>query len=378
MQALALAALLCVPTSAGERPPLGASWYGARGGFQDPSALDRIAAAGFKLVSIVPTYPYVDEDRVDLSGGPAWDELESAVGAALARGMAVTLKPHLDPPKYITGYAPPKGARLRGGAGENWRGSFALDPMCADYRRLIGGLLELLARLPSGGPPVRLELGSELLTSESRRPERWLELLRWAKRRRRALGLGGRVLLSHNFAHHFELAADEVDKMTPAGRKALASYIKGLDALALSQYRDLTVAVPPGAKRRPTPDEIAAALVAHDQAFVRDILEGRLGLAPEEIPPLHIGEFGVGTGGLAKPNQWGPLGTPEAERRLGEEIALGMKGLTRYLSLAKGRRARSAALWLVGPHYDVFGWDKPDYAVPAAAEAVERYLKPER
>ena len=65
--------------------------------------------------------------------------------------------------------------------------------------------------------------------------------------------------------------------MSPAGRKALARYIAGLDAVALSQYMDLTVGVPAGerGKRLPTADEVAEALRRHERDFRQDILQAR-------------------------------------------------------------------------------------------------------
>ena len=73
-------------------------------------------------------------------------------------------------------------------------------------------------------------------------PERWVELLAAAKKERARLGLEGKVLLSHNFTHHIEIADDFVARMDTPRRKALANYMSGLDALSLSQYMDLAAA----------------------------------------------------------------------------------------------------------------------------------------
>ena len=87
--------------------------------------------------------------------------------------------------------------------------------------------------------------------------------------------------------------------------------------MALSQYMDLTVAVPAAerGKRLPTADEVAEALRRHERNFRQDILVKALGMQPAQIPPFHVGEFGVGVGGLRHPNLWGPLGTPEQEKQ---------------------------------------------------------------
>ena len=46
---------------------------------------------------------------------------------------------------------------------------------------------------------------------------------------------------------HIEIAEDFVGRMSAARRGALKRYIRGLDALALSQYMDLTAAMPAAA-----------------------------------------------------------------------------------------------------------------------------------
>jgi len=223
---------------------------------------------------------------------------------------------------------------------------------------------------------VRAELGIELMNSTVEWPERWERLLAEARREANRLGLAKRVSLSHNFSHHIEIPEDQVSRMDAKGRRALARYIKALDALALSQYMDLTAAVPAGERsnRLPTADEVAGALVLHEADFRKNILQDLLGLAPREVPPLHIGEFGIGRGGLKHPNLWSGAITPEEQKVLAREIARGHEGLVRYLALAEGRTARSAVLWVTGPNYDIFGWMKPSYAVPEAAAAIEAGL----
>ena len=98
------------------------------------------------------------------------------------------------------------------------------------------------------------------------------------------------------------------------------------------------------------------------------------GLKAKEIPPLHIGEFGVGRGGLRHPNLWAGAATAEQEKQLAREIARGHEGLLRYLALPEGRTAKSAVLWVLGQHYDVFGWENPKYGNPEAAAAIKGAL----
>ncbi len=377
------------PPAGGERlrVPLGVTYSGWRGGFAQAAArLPTYTALGFPMISFVPAYAYVDLDRIDLDSGPTAQELGAAVEAALRAHLLVVIKPHLDPAAFRPGFDPLTADSASWRISCPWRGFFDIDPMTADYREgvIFGALRMLKDVLDRMGeprpPPLRLELGVELMDSVVAHPQRWEQLLAAARRERHRLGLDGRVLLSHNFTHHLEIPGDFVDRMDSAGRRALGRYIKGLDALALSQYMDLTVAVPPAERRHrlPTADEVAQALVRHETDFRRGILEQRLGLRLAEIPPLHIGEFGIGRGGLQHPNLYEGRATPEQEATLAREITRGHEGFLRYLSLERGRTARSAVLWVTGTHYDVFGWGNPSYGVPAAAAAIRAALAASR
>jgi len=387
---LAALAILLAPSSSpsSSSPPgpaaLGVSYGGWKGDYTYASRqLARFKEIGFQVVSFVPTYAYVGLDKIDLAAGPTPAELARAVEQALRAGFAVVIKPHLDPPIY--------GPRFDRYHTENhswrvhcpWRGFFDVDPMSDAYREgIVFGSLRMLKQVftslgaAASGASVRLEVGAELMNSEVLGPERWVEVLAAAKQERQRLGLEKRVVLSHNFTHHFEIADDFVGRMSPARRKALHDYILGLDALSLSQYMDLTAAVPSAerGKRLPTADEVAQALRQHEQAFREQILTGALGLAPGEIPPLHIGEFGVGRGGLQHPNVWDGAASPAEEQQLAREIARGHEGLLRYLAAPDGRTARSAILWVTGPHYDVFGWERAAYGNAEAAAAIKAAL----
>lgn len=370
-------------TAAASGAPLGISYGGWRGDFRNaPQKLDALRAIGFPLVAFIPTYAYVGLNKIDLTSGPDATELGAAVEAALRGGFMVVIKPHLDPPAYHGGFDPFRSDNGSWRVGCPWRGFFDLDPMSDDYRNgVVFGALrtlkDVLARVYAApAKPIRLELGVELMNSVVYGPERWELLLAAAKKERHRLGLDGKVLLSHNFTHHFEIPDDYVNRMTPAGRKALGRYIRGLDAIALSQYMDLTVAVPVAERgqRLPTIDEVADALVIAEKNFRRDILETALGLREREIPPLHIGEFGIGRGGLKHPNLWAGDATPAEEKELALEVARGHEGLLRYLSRSTGRTAQSAILWITGAHYDIFGWERPQYANPEATAAIKAAL----
>jgi hypothetical protein len=386
---VAILALFAPPARAADPPgrttaaPLGVTYDGWRGEFKNASRkLDTFKALGFRMVAFVPTYAYVGLDKIDLASGPDAGELGDAVATALADGFSVVVKPHLDPPAYQPGFDQFQSENGSWRVACPWRGFFDVDPMSAPYREgvvfaALRMLKEVLQR-PGAAPgqPIRLELGVELMNSVVYGAEKWEQLLAAAKKERHRLGLDGRVLLSHNFTHHLEIEDDFVARMTPGGRAALRRYIRGLDVLSLSQYMDLTATVPAAerGKRLPTVAEISDALVLAETNFRHDILGKALGLRDKEIPPLQIGEFGVGRGGLKHPNLWAGAATPAEEKALAHEIALGHAGLLAYLARPEGRTAGGAILWVNGSHYDVFGWQNPSYANPEAAAAIKAAL----
>jgi hypothetical protein len=363
---------------------LGISYGGWKGQYAD--ATRRIATykdLGFQVVSFIPTYAYVGRNKIDLSTGPDAAELAQAMEVALHSGLGVVLKPHLDPPAYGPGFDEFQSDNFSWRANCPWRGFFDLDPMSDDYRagivfrslEALKGAFDKLGNTAT--PPARLEIGVELMNSEVDSPERWEALLAAAKKERHRLGLDAKVQLSHDFTHHIEILDDFVGRMASGKRAALRRYIRGLDALSLSQYMDLTVAVPTAerGRRLPTADEVAQALLTHEKDFREQILGKELGLRLKEIPRLHIGEFGVGRGGLKHPNLWAGAATPAQEKELAREITRGHEGLVRYLARTDGRTAESAILWVTGPHYDIFGWGNAKYANPEAAAALKPALK---
>ncbi|HEY0714555.1 MAG TPA: hypothetical protein VGF45_17855, partial [Polyangia bacterium] len=375
--------------------PIGVSYSGWRGGFAD--AEKRVAtfsSVGFALITFVPAYAYVGRNRVDHTAGPTADELAAAMTHALRAGRQVVVKPHLEPLVHRPGYQRATSDNHSWRAETGWRGFFDVDPMTPDYREGVvftnlRAVKQAISAAEAAGVaaasmrPIRFELGAELMNSIVEFADRWQALGQAARAERKRLGLDGRVLFSHNFSHHIEIPEDQIDRMSPRARAALARYLSGLDALAVSQYMDLTVAMPKdelpvaGKGRLPTVDEVAEALRTHERNFRTNVLQGALKLPAKKIPPLHIGEFGVGAGGLRHPNLWGgPARTAEQERQLAAEVARGHEGLVRYLSEDKGRTAETAVLWVTGPQYDIFGWRNPAYGIPAAADAIRAGLAP--
>ena len=364
--------------------PLGVTYAGWRGEYSNADGkLAKFKEIGFRIVSFVPLYGYTGLNKIDRTTGPDATELARAIETATRMGLAVVLKPHLDPLIYSPGFDAFQSENDSWRVSCPWRGFFDVDPMSDDYRSgvvfaSLAAVKKAIDRLVAApAAPVRLELGTELMNSMVYAPERWVKLLAAAKKERHRLGLDRAVVLSHNFTHHFEIPDDFVARMSPAGKRALGRYIRGLDALALSQYLDLTAAMPAAerGRRLPSPDEIAQALVLHEKNFRRQILVGALRLRPAEIPPLHIGEYGIGRGGLRHPNLWAGDATAAQEKELAQQIARGYQGLMRYLALPDGRTVQSAVLWVTGPHYDIFGWENQTYAIPEAAAAIKAGLR---
>jgi hypothetical protein len=377
------AAAGAIPDTAPAMAPLGITYAGWKGDYRAAAKrLETFKAIGFQIVSFVPTYAYVGLDKIDLAAGPDAAELGAAVEGALRAGFSVVIKPHLDPPAYQPGFDPFKSENDSWRVMCPWRGFYDLDPMAADYREgvvfaTLRMLKDAIERAGTGAPaPVRLEVGAELMSSVVYTPERWEQLLAAAKKERHRLGLDGKVLLSHNFTHHLEIPQDFVGRMSAPRKKALARYIRGLDVLSLSQYMDLTAAMPAADRgtRLPSAEEVSQALLMHERNFRKEILVGVLGLKEKEIPPLHIGEFGIGRGGLRHPNLWAGSATAEQEKQLAREIARGHEGLLRYLAIPEGRTANSAVLWVLGQHYDIFGWERASYGNPEAAAAIKGAL----
>ena len=361
---------------------LGVSWPASRpGALDDPeSQVTRFVDAGFGLACLVPSYFYVGLQRIDGDRSPSFESQQAAVAAALGRGLQVVIKPHLDPPIYSAGYRLLAEDNHSWRAASPWRGYFDIDPLSDAYLRgVIMPTLAYLGALKTAGQlsasrPVRLDLGSELMNSTVYLPHRWRDLVPLVREEIVRLGLEGSVLLSHNFSHHFMLPEDFVLRMDDDDRAALRAYVVSLDAVAISQYMDLTVAVPTAerGRRMPTAEEVADALIAHERTLREDILEDLLGIALADQPALHVGEFGIGRGGLRHPNVWEGDANADEERSLLEQSAIGHRGLVAYAQrdvapTLSGRQARSVILWMSGGRYDIFGWQRSEWGNPAAA-----------
>ena len=85
---------------------------------------------------------------------------------------------------------------------------------------------------------------------------------------------------------------------------------------------------------------------------------------------MNIGEFGIGRGGLRRPNLWYGDASEKQRQKIRHEVALGMQGLVKYLGVKKDRSVQSAVLWVTGGYYDIFGWMDPSSINPEAVEAI--------
>jgi hypothetical protein len=372
--------------SDGRRPLVGVSWAAFQPeDYAHPERhLDTVRRLGFEVVTLVPTYTYAGLNHIEHRSAPSFDALSDAIAAALTLGLRVVVKPHLDPPMYQYKFDALSTSNRSWRAQCPWRGYFDVDPMSDAY---LDGLmvptldaieraLERAGTSPAHADPVRLDLGSELMNSTVHQPQRWFELAARMRHELQRRGLEGRVHLSHNFSHHFQIAEDFVLRMDAAARRALARYIEALDGLALSQYMDLTVAMPEGERgaRLPTRDEVAQALLDHERAFKQDILGEHLGLTVGQVPALHIGEFGIGVGGLSHPNVWEGELDDDAREALGRQVARGHAGLLTYLA-GEGTAVRSAVLWVTGGTYDVFGWMRDTNGLPEVMDGYRSFFE---
>lgn len=367
---------------------LGVSWsaYSPEGYGDLDKQLHRYEQAGFRMVTMVPTYTYGGYNSIDFSKAPTWEGQKAAMVALLRGGYHVVYKPHLDPPLYQPGFQMLESDNHSWRAGCPWRGYFDVDPMTPDYRDKIvlrglqlvkDAFASLNAEEQKAAHPVRVELGSELMNSVVYAPERWVALLQDARRAVEDLGVKDQVRLSHNFSHHFAIVDDFVGRMDSARKQHLRRYLLGLDAVALSQYMDLTVTVPADERERrlPKPEEVASALRRHEHDLRHEVLERQLDIPVTQQPAFHLGEFGIGRGGLRHPNVWSGSINGEQAQRLRSEIIIGMQGLVQYLRQPGGREAQTAVLWVLGQYYDFFGWMRDTNSVDPARDAVVQYLK---
>ncbi|MBD0400630.1 PKD domain-containing protein [Flammeovirga sp. EKP202] len=382
--------------------------------------IDNMDSWGIEYVSINPTYfinTYEEGIITQWEGAektPSIALQKSVIKELLSRDYYINYRPHIDPIKY----AMPMGATRDNWStvpgGQDWRGKFdQFDPVdpTIGYRELVilPGLQMLAEAIrETGAPtmPIRFDLGAELMDAMLNYPNEWIQL------RDEVEGLlattysdvAQHITLSHNFCHHIELLlsipehqdfferiepnqqlnpeAQFLDRagVTNEDRAAIGRYIAGLDEMTISQYMPLDIFAQEGAMT--TPDQVKQALLWHEDNFINEVLIGALGIAPQDIPVLHIGEYGMGWRGLAAPNVWDRnawLDAGAGQYILNDEeqkadAAIAIDGILKYVADDSETKFNSFLLWFGGAPYDVIGINEhSEWYNATAADTLSNY-----
>lgn len=363
-------------------------------------------------VTIVPTY-FIDTYEKGIL--TSWNGAQKVPDGAtikgiikdfLTKGYAVNYRPHVDPIKFAMPTGTERDNWSTDPGGKDWRGKFdKFDPMSSTikYREvMIKPNLNIIAEaIREVGidkvNPVRFDLGAELMDSLLNYSANWIKL---QKEIRDSLAgeykdVADKILLSQNFCHHMEylttlpnhkeyLARIEPDGVmkneslyldrpgvTDATRKQIGQYIAGLDEFSISQYMPLDIKST--SPNETTPEQVRDALLEHESNYINEVLIKTCGMKKEEIPPFHLGEFGIGILGIKAPNVWDRAAwekagkasqiPSDADQKKQAEAAI--KGAILYMKDSR-TVARSVMLWLGGKPYDIFplnsyseGWNNP-------------------
>lgn len=418
---------VCVPISGGDPDPdqnankIGILWtsWDVSHFTQYQAYINDMDSWGIDYVSINPTYflnTYAEGILTEWEGAektPGISLQKSVIKELLSRDYYINYRPHIDPIKY----AMPLGATRDNWntipGGQDWRGKFdqlnPIDPTIGYREQVVLPGLQMLAEAirESGIPstPIRYDLGAELMDAMLNYPAEWISLRDEVRHLLETTysDVADHITLSHNFCHHIEYLLtipDHDDYMqriepdqqvnqegrfldrpgvTDATRSLIGQYIAGLDELTISQYMPLDI-FQAGASS--TPGEVAQALQYHEDNFINEVLINTLGIAPEDIPVLHIGEYGMGWRGLAAPNVWdvdawnnagaGHLILSESQQKA--DAAIAIDGIIQYVSDDSDTRFNSFLLWFGGAPYDVIGIN--DYSLwynEPAADALSAY-----
>ncbi|NLR93397.1 PKD domain-containing protein [Flammeovirga agarivorans] len=382
--------------------------------------IDNMDSWGIEYVSINPTYfvnTYEEGIITTWQGAektPSISLQKSVIKELISRDYYINYRPHIDPIKY----AMPMGATRDNWntipGGQDWRGKFdQFDPTnpTIGYREIVilPGLHMLAEAIrESGAPtmPIRFDLGAELMDAMLNYPNEWITLRNEVEVLLATTysDVAEHITLSHNFCHHIELLLsipehqdfferiEPNQQLNPEGqfldregvtdedRAAIGQYIAGLDEVTISQYMPLDIFAQNGATT--TPDEVNQALLWHEENFINEVLIGALGIAPEDIPILHIGEYGMGWRGLAAPNVWDAEAWYDAgagqyilnDEEQMADAAIAIDGILKYVADDSGTKFNSFLLWFGGAPYDVIGINEHSewYNAPAA-DALSNY-----
>lgn len=384
-----------------------------------PAYIAKLQAWGIEYVSLNPTYfinTYAEGIVTDWSGTTVTPDLmlqKNIVKELIKKKFYINYRPHVDPIKFAMPMGDARNNWNTIPGGTDWRGLFnELNPTSATigYRsRIILPALNMLAQAirEAGAPvtPIRFDLGAELMNSMLNYPQQWIDLRVEVQQLLNSQynDVKQHISLSHNFCHHIEyllriprhddfatrVAADQkLDKsllfidrpgVTPETRLAIGRYIAGLNEMSISQYMPLDI-FRKGSKTNA--EEVKEALLYHEKNFVEEVLVKECGIKPQELPVLHIGEYGMGWRGLAAPNVWdraewikagnGHMMLSDEQQK--EDAAIAIEGILKYVQEDSGTNFRSFLLWFGGAPYDLLNInDYSAWSNPLAASMLKNY-----
>jgi hypothetical protein len=255
--------------------------------------IDDLVRLGFPCVTFTPTYLVYDETelRIDVSRGPAMDELRTAVAYAFDCRLQVRIEPHLDFESTLTGGA------------YDWRRRMYFSPLGA----YAGSIVYPLARMLEG-TAGSLTLGSELDVSVADFAEDWLVLRRnldpalsaGHKLNPDSLGMRSAIREVVNAERTRRGAAAHWVLDYQKRVRNVLQYIADLDWVSFSFYPDMRMDMSDEWWRSETTGEQLRELADGFADRVRP-LHTRFRNAVGERTRFAIGEFGIGSPDPTRP-----------------------------------------------------------------------------
>ena len=349
-------------------------------------------------MTFIPTY-FLDtyEEGIKVGGKNTLtpDEQADIMAQALNMNVRLNYRLHIDPQRFAPDGNSYSKVDTSVPGSQWWRGEFTeIHPMGDDYLAMIDEGFEALEKTMRkiGNKelvePIRFDIGAELMTSVKNFTSEWIELVDYCRNKIESSSLlRDKVILSYNFCHHIEYLIEIeghadyfgringtgvtykdradllfVDDMTEENKQLLAEFITSLDTFTISQYMPMDIFAPASltdTNVATTAEDVRDALLTHEQNFLQKVLIGKLGIAPEEIPPFHLGEYGMGIKGLTAPNVWDRTAWTDAElatyKVQQEHAKVALEGLMLYMQDERSV-AKSLSLWISGAPYDVINF----------------------
>ena len=299
------------------------------------SYISQMESWGINYVSLNPTYfidTYEQGITTRLWGNlktPSIDLQKNVIKELIRRGYYINFRPHVDPIKYAMPLGETRDQWSSNPGGKDWRGKFDLfdptSPSIGYLDKVILPSIKVLAESirEAGTPvrPIRFDLGAELMDSMLYFPKQWNDLLAKVRYTLQTQypDVAQHIALSHNFCHHIAILlrlpghknylerihplqiidseAQYLDRpgITDSTRQLIGQYISSLDEMSLSQYLPLDIFNEGSDPSKTTPVQVEAALLQHEQNFINEVLIAELGIKEDDIPVLHVGEYGMGS-----------------------------------------------------------------------------------